>query len=138
MMNRKILLITFLSLLSFDSFAKDKTKDKDCSQAGSNNDMKQCWYAAFDKANEELTTIYKNCMSKFDNSSDDDRTKIISDRMKASEEAWEKFREANCSYISAIMLECSGEALIESQCQVRMTRERIVELKELIKEIGCS
>jgi len=131
-MKYKIVMTAVLYLISLSVRANI---DKNCmAHAVSNLDMKRCSNMAYEYADKELNTIYNQFINECKKSQNKDSNDIV-DRLKSAQEAWIKFRDANCSFIAASMLGGSGEMLVQSECLGEMTRSRTIELKKIEREI---
>jgi uncharacterized protein YecT (DUF1311 family) len=106
-------------------------------EAESNVEMKVCTGQAADSAMNLLSTQLRKIVDTLGVSSGDallDRYNVETlRRLKLSQRAWLKFRDAQCSLDASEMLFGTGEGLIYSGCLYRMTVERIQSLHRLFE-----
>jgi uncharacterized protein YecT (DUF1311 family) len=103
--------------------------------AESNVDMKICTGQAAESAGQLLAVQLRKIVENLSVSSGDqllDRYNAETlRRLRVSQKAWLRFRDAQCSLDASEMLFGTGEGLIYSGCLYRMTVERIQALQKL-------
>lgn len=55
----------------------------------------------------------------------------ILDRLVASEQAWTRYREAECSFSAIEMLGGTGESLVYSTCATDLTKQRVLDIDRI-------
>jgi uncharacterized protein YecT (DUF1311 family) len=110
---KKTILTLFL-FLNFVTFSFGQTGEKELS-------------SEYQKSDKELNNVYNKLKNKLD---PEDRKALVE-----AQKAWLKFRDLNCKFISK---EDSDGGVIANKmkldCITQTTRERIKELKDLMKE----
>lgn len=132
---KKILIacLLFSSIFAKASVESIRAEQSAClDEATSNVGMKQCVGDAYDKADAELNTVYKEIVKKLKAKSQDEDSAEILKRLVAAERAWITFRDTNCDLQSIEMLNGTGEGLINAGCVTEATLNRIVELQKLL------
>lgn len=130
--------ILFASLLFLGVFANAsvdsiRAEEGVCLDAAVNNaEIKQCIFSAYEKADQELNTVYQNIVSKLKNNESDTDSSEILKRLVSAERAWIAFRDADCSLAATEMLNGSGESTINGSCLVEKTLNRIDELTKIL------
>lgn len=126
---KKITTFVITLLLSSSLYAVE------CKEDGTQIEMNQCAYEAFQKADKELNGVYKELRSK---KKDD---KIYLDNLKTSQRAWIKFRDAELETIfsceSGDTRMCFGSmyGLLFNGAKTELTQQRVEQLKRYIKEL---
>lgn len=127
-MKRYVLIVVALLLAGVAASAqqqKEKEKESPCAEAGTQYEMNQCAHKEFTTADAELNKVYAQLVSKLD-------VKRRA-RLKESELAWIKYRDANCEYESSEYEGGTMRPMVHSFCLARMTAARTGELKDQIE-----
>ena len=94
----------------------------------SNQDMIACEMGTAEELDVILNREYKYLLnSEMVNGYNEDKDVLV-ERIRESQRNWLKFKDSNCMWEAASMLNGSGEPLLYLGCDNRMTKERIVEL----------
>lgn len=122
--------------------AIEATETKCLDTADSNNAMKQCAFSKHDEADALLNQVYKQIVTSLKAGAEQE--KDLSDfeklsqetlnRLVASERAWITYRDTQCNYEGANMLNGSGEGLIIGGCLGSKTIGRIKEIMPISAE----
>lgn len=124
-------------LSSIVSFAKKSEVSQCLDGATSNNAMKQCVFAEYDRQDKKLNAEYQELMGKLKKDESDEGKEILNRVIKA-ERAWITLRDTSCAVEGIDMMNGSGEGLIIGGCLGKMTRERVVYVMGLQKSLGSS
>ena len=110
-------------LLAFGptAHAEDEANGIDCNNAVAQLDMNICADKDYRKADSELNAVYRDTMHGLD--------KHSQDLLRASQREWIKFRDAECTYVSAQNEGGSIYPMVYSGCLTTMTRDRVKQLK---------
>lgn len=95
---------------------------KDPCQDGSNMASNACARKRFAEADVRLNAEYKDLLAGF-------ATPELKDKLRVSQRAWLKYRDAQAGYEAQFYKGGSGESGIFYTCLLRMTNARIAELK---------
>jgi uncharacterized protein YecT (DUF1311 family) len=130
-----------LSVLAFvfivgSAVAQDRA---DCSEAISQLEMNKCAAKDFILADKELNRVYNAILLK----ESEDNGFIA--KLRAAQRAWVAFRDAQleaafyCKEASGGWDPCFGSmaSMSYSSLKAKMTRERIDQLKDMMRERGC-
>lgn len=140
----KLLLSSLLVITaSFMVHAKAQAKvdAQNCDDATSTAEINECIQNEYDAADKELNQVYKTIVAslKKDIKTGDEFEKKDAKetliRLITSQRTWIKYRLENCSLESIQMLGGSGEGTINGGCQVRMTKEKTQQLKEIFSNL---
>ncbi|MBX7223940.1 MAG: DUF1311 domain-containing protein [Blastocatellia bacterium] len=108
---------------------KDPCDDEAAAAKMSQQEMNQCAFKDFEKADAELNAVYKKLMSLIDD-------EAHKGKIKTAQLAWIKFRDAHCEAEAFPNEGGSIYPLVEYGCKAGLTRKRVKELKELVDEFG--
>ncbi len=127
-MKRYVLIVTVALLLACAGASaqkEQKEQESPCAEAGTQYEMNQCAHKEFTTADAELNKVYAELVAKLD-------VKRRA-RLKESEQAWIKYRDANCEYESSQYEGGTMRPMVHSFCLARMTAARTGELKDQIE-----
>jgi uncharacterized protein YecT (DUF1311 family) len=105
-----------------------QTQKRDPCMGETTLEMKMCSATKYKQADDELNKVYRQLMSKLD----DDGHKAS---LKTAQQAWLKYRDNNCDFVSYLYRGGSIYSVIVSDCMTSMTISRTKEMKEQIKEL---
>jgi uncharacterized protein YecT (DUF1311 family) len=120
-----ISLLIALSVMSV-SVAGQKPKLKPCEDAQTQTDMNICWGNEYKKADAALNKAYQQLAAKLDT---DEKAQL-----KNAENAWLKYRDANCEFVADQYKGGSIRPMIAAICFADVTNNRTTELKNQIKD----
>ncbi len=132
---KTILAALFIGLVPAVALADDKP---DCSDPQTQMDMNFCAGEAYKAADKTLNTTYQaamKAMKDIDSYLPADQ-KGAADALLAAQRAWIPFRDKACIAEGYMVEGGSMQPMIEAECQTRLTKERIADLKILIKGMG--
>ena len=107
--------------------ATAQTKKDPCANAQTQVEMNECQGREYKKADAALNVVYKQLMAKIDD--EGERTSL-----KAAQQAWIKFRDADCEFESYQNKGGTIYPLVYSGCLTVHTQERRKQLRELLKD----
>ncbi|HEX7316022.1 MAG TPA: lysozyme inhibitor LprI family protein [Pyrinomonadaceae bacterium] len=126
MKTRTIILCALLAPLLLTAAAGAKTRKQrqiqPCEGNGSQAEASGCAHREFQAADADLNKAYNRLAGILDA-----EEKAL---LKASELAWIKYRDSNCTFESSQYAGGTMRPMIESFCMARVTRARTAELKE--------
>jgi uncharacterized protein YecT (DUF1311 family) len=126
MKTRTTMLCALLAALLLTAAAGAKTQKErqlqPCEERGSQAEASGCARREFQAADAELNKAYNRLAGVLDA-----EEKAL---LKASELAWIKYRDTNCTFESSQYAGGTMRPMIESFCLTRVTRARTAELKE--------
>jgi len=108
------------------SVSAQKQKPKPCEDAQTQADMNICWGNEYKKADAALNKTYQQLAAKLD---DDEKSQL-----KNAENAWLKYRDANCEFVADQYKGGSIRPMIAAMCLADVTSNRTTELKNQIKD----
>jgi len=100
----------------------------DCSNTATQMDMNACAAADFQAADGQLNAAYKDIMSRLRGQED------VRKQLVASEQAWIRFRDAECSFVANTVTGGSIYSIIVTGCRTTLTMDR---LKQFRGYLGC-
>ena len=118
-------LLVVLFLISV-TVTGQKQKPKPCEDAQTQADMNNCWGNEYKKADAQLNRTYQELAAILEA---DDKTEL-----KDAENAWIKYRDAHCQFVSDQYRGGSMRPMIEAICLADVTGNRTKELRDQIKE----
>jgi len=121
-----LLLVIVAGLMMSGGFAQQKKKAKPCGESGNQFELNQCAAKEYQAADAALNKVYGQLMSKLE---DNHKAKL-----KQSEIAWLKFREANCEFSSFINEGGTAYPMVYNGCLTSMTNDRTKELKAMLED----
>jgi uncharacterized protein YecT (DUF1311 family) len=114
-------------LAALSGFAgAQKTKDP-CADAQTTVEMRDCAGREYKQADDELNRVYRKLMAKIGN--DEGRKTAL----KTAQQAWIKYRDANCEFASYLNRGGTIEPVIRYNCMTAMTVSRMKELREYVE-----
>ena len=117
-----------LSIAVTSSAQKQKEQDP-CANAQTTIEMRDCAGREYKKADDELNKVYRQLMSTLA----DEGYKAA---LKAAQQAWIKYRDANCEFESYLNRGGTIEPVVRFGCLASMTASRTKELKDDIKQFN--
>jgi uncharacterized protein YecT (DUF1311 family) len=103
-----------------------KQKPKACEDAQSQADMNICWGNQYKAADAHLNQTYQQLAALLD-----DEEKL---QLKNAENAWIKYRDANCDFVADQYKGGSIRPMIHAMCLADVTTNRTTELKHQIED----
>ena len=114
------------------------TQNISCNQDSSMADITICSKQDLNKAEANLKKIYQEALAKIDAdfpaSSDKDYNDGYKKALKASQDAWVKFRNVDCDFSNYDRTGGSSQLMNIYGCKADMTNARAKELEGLIKD----
>ena len=104
----------------------DVDREDPCPNAATQPDLNRCAARARDRADAELNKVYRQLMN---NTSGTERGKL-----RAAQLAWLKFRDAQCDYESVGNKGGSIYPMVFSFCLAGVTKARVEQLQEILRE----
>lgn len=125
MKTRRIILYALLAPLLLTAAGAKTQKERQmqpCEERGSQAEASGCAHREYQAADAELNQAYNRLAGILD----------VEEKslLKASELAWIKYRDTNCTFESSQYKGGTMRPMIESFCLTRVTRARTAELKE--------
>jgi len=117
----RLIAIAALPLLLATAAQAGEADGIDCKNAVAQQEMNICADKDFQAADGQLNAVYKKTMADLDDHS--------RDLLRAAQREWVKFRDAECTYLSAQNEGGSIYPMVYSGCLTTLTRERIKQLK---------
>jgi len=130
-MKKITFIITVALCLSFAlkvSPANAQTRKDPCANAQTQVDMNECQGREYKKADAALNAVYKQLMAK----TQDDAGELAA--LKAAQQAWIKFRDADCEFESYENKGGTIYPLVYSGCLTTLTQERTKQLRQLLND----
>ena len=121
---RRVLILSCWLLLIGANWAAQPSKRQYCSTAHSQLELNRCWADEAGKADERLAAALKKALEQSPAHADAER----------AEEKWIEYREAQCTAVASLYQGGSMESMQRSSCLVRLTDQRIEELRKLVPE----
>ena len=120
-----ISLLVALFIMSV-SVSGQKQKPKPCEDAQTQADMNICWGNEYKKADAALNKTYQELAAMLE----------VEEKaqLKAAENAWLKYRDANCEFVADQYKGGSIRPMIAAMCLADVTSNRTTELKNQIKD----
>jgi uncharacterized protein YecT (DUF1311 family) len=122
-------LLSFAMLIMFGALSglaePQKTKDP-CANAQTTAEMRDCAGREYKQADDELNRVYRQLMAKLD---DEGRKTAL----KTAQQAWIKYRDANCDFASYLNRGGTIEPVVRYNCMTGMTVARTKELREYLE-----
>ena len=95
-----------------------------CASARSQLEMNRCWAREADVANQRLAATLKSTL---------DKTPVRA-QTEQGQAKWVEYRDAHCAAVAAIYEGGSMQPMQRDSCVVRLTEQRIEELKAVVPE----
>ena len=121
------LVILSAACLLVCSFGQKGSAQDPCANAQTTAEMRDCAGREYQKADGALNKAYRDLMAKLD----DEGQKSA---LKAAQQAWIKYRDANCEFESYQNRGGTIYPVVYTGCLTLMTVARTKELRELSKE----
>jgi len=118
-------------LLACGAFVQGQ-KRKDPCQSGITSDLVDCSLKELAKADAELNKVYKQLMSLIGKDESEATWKV---KLKAAQQAWIKYRDANCEYEAEYSGGGSAYTFEYNFCLAGMTTARAQVLQKMIDQI---
>ena len=103
-----------------------KKKAEPCAEAQTQADMNICWGNQYKAADAQLNQVYQQLAALLD---DDEKLQF-----KNAENAWLKYRDANCDFVDDQYKGGSMRPMIHAMCLADVTTNRTTELKHQIED----
>lgn len=114
-MNKTLIALIYITLLTHTS-ASDK--ELDCAKAFMTPDINHCEYLKVVKAEEVLQTYINKSSERYSTEKD------FNKHMKASQETWLKYREAQCDAVYNLWITGTIRGLMSLRCKLDLTKKR--------------
>ena len=114
-------------LITSAGFTQDRKAQDPCANAQTTAEMRDCAGREYKKADDELNRVYRQVMSKLE----DEGHKTA---LKTAQQAWIKYRDANCEYESYLNRGGTIYPVVYTGCLTGMTINRVKELREMLKD----
>lgn len=131
----KTLTLTTLIIASFfltlSSFAQERVKKDPCDKAtesGVTVDLVECSLKKLAQADTELNRTYRQLVPRLGD-------KKWETKLRTAQQAWIKYRDANCDYVSEFSGGGSAVTFEYNFCMADMTTARTKELQEMLRQI---
>jgi len=124
-------LIVVSFFLALSSFAQERAKKDPCEKAyesGVTVDLVECSLKKLAAADAELNKTYRQLVSKLGD-------KKWGVKLRTAQQAWIKFRDANCDYVSEFSGGGSAVTYEYNFCLADMTVARTKELQQMLNQI---
>lgn len=124
-----LIIVSFFLALS--SFAQEQVKKDPCEKAtesGVTADLVECSLKKLADADAELNKAYRQLVSRLGD-------KKWEAKLRKAQQAWIKYRDANCDYVSAFSGGGSAVTFEYNFCLADMTTARAKELQEMLNKI---
>lgn len=105
-----------------------QTKKQPCADAQSQNEMNQCAFEEYKKADAELNRVYQQLLPKLE--------AAHQEKLKAAQRAWITFRDADCEYEAFAFEGGSMQPLIRYSCLETATKARTAQLRGFLKDLS--
>lgn len=126
----RLTIAAFLIAVAGPAFAQDVPG---CENAGSNVEIGNCVYAAYQKADKELNDLWPKVISYIDSQSDyvpADALGKWKATIVAAQKAWVTFKEQDCGAVQYEWWGGSGAGIAQTSCLYAHTAQRVEDLKE--------
>jgi len=124
-----LIIVSFFSALS--SFAQERVKKDPCEKANESGvtvDLVDCSQKKLTEADAELNQTYRKLVSRLDD-------KKWEAKLRTAQQAWIKYRDANCDYVSEFSGGGSAVTFEYNFCLADKTASRTKELLEMLNKI---
>ncbi len=123
-----IIVSFFLALSSFAQERVEKDPSKKAIESGVTVDLVECSLKKLAEADAELNKAYRHLVSRLGD-------KKWEAKLRAAQQAWIKYRDRNCDYVSAFSGGGSAVTFEYNFCLAEMTTARTKELQEMLNKI---
>lgn len=117
------------------SFLAAPAAASSCDEKGSQSEINQCLWEEYQSADRELNEIWKRVKAEIDK-----RDRELEPRARGwpkalldAQRGWLEYRQNHCAAVGFEMRGGTGERMLVNGCLARMTRERVSELKEMLR-----
>jgi uncharacterized protein YecT (DUF1311 family) len=129
----KALMLSFLLVIAIccDSFAQEQRKQDPCERAeqtGVTVDLVNCSSKKLAEADATLNKTYRELIAKLG----DKKWEL---NLRTAQQAWIKYRDANCGFVSELSGGGSSSTFEYNFCLADMTTTRTKELRETLNQI---
>ncbi|PYS25385.1 MAG: hypothetical protein DMF72_01860 [Acidobacteria bacterium] len=107
-------------------FAQGQKKSEPCSKAQTQAEMNICAGREYQAADAELNQVYRKLVAMLN---DEEKSQL-----KGAQNAWLKYRDANCEFVADQYKGGSIRPMIDGLCLAGVTRNRTAELRDQIKD----
>lgn len=128
-MKKIILSILLLSALlsPSDAPAQKRPTQDPCANPRTQTAMNECADREYKAADLALNKIYKQLLSKLEGEQ--------REGLKRVEQAWLKYRDANCDFEASFVEGGSMQPLVRSSCLADLTKKRTAELRRQLESL---
>src|SRR3954451_21300820 len=102
-------------ILALNSAAKAQTRKDPCANAQTQLEMNECQGREYKKADAALNAVYRQLTAKIDD--EGERASL-----KAAQQAWIKYRDADCEFESYLNKGGTSYSLVYSGCLTALTQ----------------
>jgi uncharacterized protein YecT (DUF1311 family) len=124
-------LIIVSLFLALNSFAQERVKKDPCEKANDSGvtvDLVECSLKKLAEADAELNKAYRQLVSRLG----DKKWEV---KLRTAQQAWIKYRDANCDYVSEFSGGGSAVTFEYNFCLADMTAARTKEFNEMLTKI---
>jgi len=124
-------LVVLVGALSFQTTAQQQRKEDPCkkaNQTGVTVDLVNCSSKKLAEADADLNKTYRELIPKLDD-------KELEQLLRTAQQAWIKYRDANCGFESQLSGGGSAATFEYNFCLADMTTARTKELRETLNQI---
>ena len=130
--------LPFVALSAFADVVPPPAK-RNCDDAMSNLEMRQCALAEYQQADQELNAVYQRALKFLRETYGRDEIKQAGGQdpsadLRDAQKKWIAFRDANCRSMGTQMLGGSGQETIVAGCLAEMTKDRTKELMTFLPD----
>lgn len=125
------ILIIVSFFLALSSFAQERVKKDPCEKANESGvtvDLVECSLKKLAEADAELNKAYRQLLARLGD-------KKWAVKLRTAQQAWIKYRDANCDYVSEFSGGGSAVTFEYNFCLADMTTARTKELQEMLNSI---
>jgi uncharacterized protein YecT (DUF1311 family) len=123
-----IIVSFFLALSSFAQEREIKDPCEKATESGVTADLVECSLKKLAEADAELNKAYRQLVSRLGD-------KKWEAKLRTAQQAWIKYRDANCDYVSEFSGGGSAVTFEYNFCLADMTTARAKELQEMLNKI---
>jgi uncharacterized protein YecT (DUF1311 family) len=123
----KLITVLALVFLLAGAYASGQgQKSEPCASAQTQAEMNNCAGQEYKSADATLNQVYRQLVAKLDQ---DEKAEL-----KEAQNAWLKYRDANCTFVADQYKGGTIRPMIEGLCLADVTRNRTAELRAQIKD----
>lgn len=127
-LSTSIIVSFFIALSSFAQKPEKKDPCEKANESGITVDLVECSLKQLAEADTELNKVYRQLVSRLG-----DKTWEM--KLRTAQQAWIKYRDANCDYVSEFSGGGSASGFEYNFCLADMTTARAKELHEMLNKI---